>query len=768
MRKAQLTMYILFGIIILVATGSAIYLAGKFGLEDVSIEPKEFTIKNYIEDCLQNTGKDAIIKLGEHGGYIDPQDITLSKKQFNLNTNPTRSDALYLSPPNQQPVIYWWHLESENNCNDCKLTTQNMPTIKDQTTQIENYVVTELPKCLNNFEPFLKQAYYINSGNKTAKTMLTETDIKIILTMPTQMSKSGSKIKQETFETTIDVPLKKINLLAQKITQDQITKQRMENLFLHQLAAYSDSDLNKLPPISSVTHTPTRIIWTKPAVEQNVKQLLLSMSPFIKINNTKMTKQNIPKNAIEKGIYESMTYQIENVSSKELSVDFNYLEQIYFNIGPTSQNKLLPDTDRTSFPLDLAAPFQTNYYEFFYDVSAPILVQIKAQNALNTQGYTFNFGLEMNIRRNKNLAQYYLGEGTIAPWDSTTLTPNVTATSHDFKQCEKLANNKFKCPIDNSEYNETRFCAQNCKISSTQTTTQKINKSFFCNEEQKISGNIKIVALDATNNNLLQNAAVTYICGTQLACTIGTTNQRGVLRQKLPICYNGLLKITTDGYMPYTELLTTQQDKREDITAKLEQIKTINLSVKKMKIKIARNSTKECCDQDTLNSFEKVILTFERIKENPWQSQFTDIINYDSSQQKHNIELTPGKYKITAMLVDTLGFAIPKGCKSICTSTNANGDCTGQTFYPQEDQIFKPAMLGGIIIDEETGFWNLDSKTLDKTKTIEVNVAKLLTPNCIDTTDCLLPNCIGLDELGSVAEYSKKFKSQLLPKVLMR
>ena len=766
MRKAQLTVYIIFGIVILTALSSAIYLSGKFGLKQEQFVPKEVTIKNYIENCLQQTSKEAIKKLGEHGGYIDPTDVSLNKKTFNFETNPTESDALYLSPPDKTQVIYWWQLKSRNDCKECNLTTENKPTLTDELIQVEEYVTREIPKCLNNFEPFVKQAQHVSAGNRTTKAILTENDVKIILTMPTTISKAGTYNNEQTFETTINVPLKKIYLLAEKITNDEIEKQRLEQLFLHQIATYSEVNPTKLPPLTKVTHTPETITWTKQAVEENVKQALALMTALIRLNNTKDAKEVKAKNEIEQGAYNALFYSIENTSNQELSVNYNYLGQkIYFNIGPTTQNKLLPDTDRTSFPLNLVAPFKTNYYEFFYDVSAPILVQIKSQSALKGEGYTFNIGLEINIRKNKNFIEYHFGEGTIVPWDSTILQPNATLNSYDFTPCQKITDNKFTCTLDNKEYNETRFCAQNCKTNKTQTITPKINKTLFCEPDQRLSGTIKINAIDAETNTPIEDAELVYICGKQIACQIGTTNQRGTLKQKLPICYNGLLKVSADNRQTKTELLTTEQDKREEITTKLEQIRTINLTIKKQKIKFSNDGQKDCCDLDTINPFEKALITLEKVKENPWDTQFTSIVNYETTQQKHTIEITPGKYKINAVLFDSLGFAIPKACKSVCVSRNDDRDCTGWKFYPEENQIFKPAMLGGVNIDNETGYFEISTEMLAKTKTLEINVLKLLTPTCTDTIDCTTTNCIGLEELGNVQQYSKQFKQQIWPKI---
>lgn len=745
--KGQITIYILLGIVLLAALSTGIYLTTKYALKPTTIAAPQTDIKNYINDCLAIVGTEAIKLLGQHGGYIDPTDPTLTGKAFNLNDDQTESDALFLSPPQDNPVIYWWHLKSKNNCKECELTTENAPALENMLTQVEKYIPREINKCLNNFEPFLKQGYHIQTEQKTTKVIPTETNVRISLTMPTIISRGGTETKETLFETIIDVPLKKIHTIATEIIKDAIRTQRLETAFLHSLAQYSDVDFAKLPPISDITHTSHTVTWNKQLVEQNIRTLLTTTTPSIRIKTDKNTDSKDP-----------FTYTLPNISMQDLSTTFSYLDSsFYFDINPKEKNKLLPDIDRTSFPYDFAAPFQTNYYEFFYDISAPILITITAPQALKKQGYAFYLATELNLRKNKNLLLYHIGEGTIAPLDPNKLEPSVTKTDIEVTKCEQPEQNVFVCPLDKKTYNETRICHENCHTKQKTTGIANFNTTFFCDENQRLSGAVRIQVIDAITKQPLPNIPVNYYCGKQLACGVGATNSRGLFRQKLPLCKNGIIKIHTEEYYPYANLITTEYGQRLDETVKLEPIKTLKTTIKKAHVTLTPQGTKTCCTYSLISQFENIALTLQRIKENPWDSSFSAIASYTKDDPTPSISLVPGKYSVQATTIDNLGFIIPKKCKQVDL----------QTYIPEENIIVKPAMLGGIIINNETGYWKIDSAALAKAEKIDFTIIKIPTPTCLDNA-CIAPPCVGMDEMGKIDEYTKQFSDKVWPKLLLQ
>ena len=80
MKKAQITIYMTLGVLILIGAFFFIYsyhLPTKEKLEAKSEEtrqlsPQERVVKEYVESCLSLVGKDALVEIGFGGGYMDP------------------------------------------------------------------------------------------------------------------------------------------------------------------------------------------------------------------------------------------------------------------------------------------------------------------------------------------------------------------------------------------------------------------------------------------------------------------------------------------------------------------------------------------------------------------------------------------------------------------------------------------------------------------------------------------------------------------------
>ena len=129
-KKAQITVFIIIGIILVFSTALFYYVRTrtveqKFEtIADPSIEQVPNTllpVRNFIQTCLTQTSKDAVVELGQHSGYVKVD-------QFNiplLNTNPTEKQGLTFYTTK---VPYWHHLKSPNNGKFGYVFEQNIPS----------------------------------------------------------------------------------------------------------------------------------------------------------------------------------------------------------------------------------------------------------------------------------------------------------------------------------------------------------------------------------------------------------------------------------------------------------------------------------------------------------------------------------------------------------------------------------------------------------------------------------------------------------------
>src|SRR3989344_5908608 len=174
-KKAQVTVFIIIGILLLAGAGTFFYIAKKTSQESkleaeikVSEEqvPTQFgPIKKYAEDCAYSVAVDGLKLVGQQGGYVSFDDNKLNTESFLTTPNPTESDAVRFSPNSNLKTAYWWYLKSANGCtNNCQFATKR-PELREEPNsiekQLERYVDAKYRECINNFEQFKEQGFVI-------------------------------------------------------------------------------------------------------------------------------------------------------------------------------------------------------------------------------------------------------------------------------------------------------------------------------------------------------------------------------------------------------------------------------------------------------------------------------------------------------------------------------------------------------------------------------------------------------------------------------
>jgi hypothetical protein len=163
-----------------------------------------------------------------------------------------------------------------------------------------------------------------------------------------------------------------------------------------------------------------------------------------------------------------------------------------------------------------------------------------------------------------------------------------------------------------------------------------------------------------------------------------------------------------------------------------------------------------------LEQGEIAVVTITKINDTPLYKPLSQTIIYDPNNPlfPNTLELVPGEYKLSGTYFDEEGFTIQKDCKHICEGP---GCLLVDEKLPKENIEVKPSLMGGISLDNETGYWSVSVGDLDSNKDLEIYVLKLPTPTCIDK-DCELSVCIGMEEIGKTQEYSEQFSYMLKPR----
>ncbi|MBU1204456.1 MAG: hypothetical protein KKE93_00935 [Nanoarchaeota archaeon] len=704
-KRGQISVFIIIGIIIVLVLGLAFYLRARAhrieGVEPIveEIPTQLHPIKIFIEQCIDRTATDAVILIGESGGYTDISDFGITH-----TADPTISQAVEFSPESSMNVAYWWYLKSSNDCSgNCEFSSE-MPDLKSEMkkgsersfmdssieAQIDQYVNANLNKCLNDFRDFKDQGFEVRElGKITTTTIIRQDDVLVSVNYPLEIAKDKVKSKASSFFTTIPVNLKNVYELAFMITSDEINYNFLERNTLNLIAGFSEINNEKLPPMAgSKFELSSPVYWTKPDVKTKLEAMLMSYVPLLQVEDTLNYRKRMFDDSIKQRVYSQMDIPSYGYSYKKLGVDFRYLGwwPIYFDIN-TKSGIIMPESASTNIlPLDIGI----QRYNFLYDISYPVVITINSPESFHGKGYSFRFALEANIRNNEAI--------------------NSSFVSLEGKSAEA---------------------------------------SMFCDINKRNSGNIKITTADAQTNEALNNVMIYYSCGDE-SCFIGETEMKedkAVLETKFPICAGGKITFTKPDFLGYSEFLSTEVDKDINLPlTKLEPFVYKNIEIKKKKIIKGDDGWTFSNNAFGLSGKEQAILTLERIGKDG-DEEFSTAAQYTGGQDEPSeLRIVPGKYKANIQLILNEKIVIPEEKKMLLFFQIAT--------LPEIE--LEPFPAGGLVFDE-TIAWNAgDITNYDNIEFYSLYIDIPSIPESERKHD-------DMDEMNKIEEYSKNYRASLEP-----
>ncbi|MBI2128725.1 hypothetical protein HYU07_00650 [Candidatus Woesearchaeota archaeon] len=658
-RKAQITVFIIIGLIIVIAAGILIFVGQKKQEFKPTIDqiPAELEpIRTFTESCIAKLGEEAVVEIGKHGGYISLDDSYLLNTQYFIMTNnPTESDAVAFSPGSNFKIPYWYYMTSPNACSgNCRFSFGKIPPLEEGSTsikaQIERYVNRELPKCLNNYKTFSPEFTITPTANADAKVLITDQVI-IAVDYPLTIKKQTTNAMQH-FNAKVPVNLKNVYDAAMNLALMEPVFGYLERYTMNLISAFSDVDRSKLPTISEYRFDfGPSTYWTKTETKNKIEGILMAYIPLMQVNKSLAYKRITTGSGYQDALYNKVV--LPEISNG-LSFRFNYLGwPIYFDIN--SEGELItPASASTSFK---SFNFGMQQYEFYYDVSYPVVVEIKSPNDLNKRGYTFWIALEANIR-------------------------------------------------NNAAFNE----------SYTAQKQEDVGKSLFCNQNQRNSGNITMNITDAKTKAALKDAQISYGCG-ENACFIGSTDENGILNAKFPICTGGLVSFAKENYYSPLSALDTKLNEDKAVKISMEPYRTLNFTIKKKVLR--KNAAGDwVLNTNPLSLSDKEIssLVLSRVN-SAYDVDFVQASEFRKNiSETFEISLIPGKYEVTVNDILYDAITIPKE-----TRKESGGLFHDDIEYTIPEVKFKAedgVTAGGLMLNNETGLWNVNAASLDSSNLV--------------------------------------------------
>jgi len=617
-KKAQVTVFIIAGIVLLFTVSIGTYMIitkqetvpSETVIEDVPVQFQK--VISYVDSCVVKVSTEAVQKVGANGGYSN-----LSEHNIRSDPqNPTESNAFrFYSGDKNSDIAYWRYFKSNNRCTENCECGSEMPYLRTEDgspsieEEIEKYIDANLKKCLNNFDSFKKQGYGIQeNGELSSDVEIADDDIYIMINYPLDIKKGKSENEISKFFIRLPVDLEKIYGLAFQIMEQESNYYYLERWTQEQINGFGlGLNENALPPPTAIKLEPGArpVQWIK----SDVKQLFIDhvISQYVQALAVFGTSNYIDNSGT---FFERTTIPIASPigeSYYDLAVTFEFMNwwPIFFDITGRGVRGEVIGPEKSSFPLVDWIGLQR--YNFYYDVSYPVKIDIFDTMALNNQGYHFIFGLESNVRDNK--------------------------------------------PLNCTNINQGLYMGR--------------SSSLMCDVLQKCA-NIEISIFDAKTHEPVKDVLVSY--GAREMCDLGITSEQGKLDAGLPQCVGSGCSFifTKSGYETKTLVKAVRCDEEncglEDVLCdggslelELEPKRTMKIVVeKKRMIKTPDGRWTFRNEPIGLDPNEEVMLFIEKKKENPFEDDLIINSYFNDSEPISEGEFVPGEYTGSLQLLYNL------------------------------------------------------------------------------------------------------------------
>jgi hypothetical protein len=198
-KKAQVSMFIIIGVVILVILGTVVYISTSDRIEPDATAYERPSVRNYVQECLDYTAKAGLVMIGLKGGYLQRPDIFFSTGAYNMS-------VLYFN------------------------STIMVPEIGDVSDELAQFIDENIMRC-TDFTAF--PGYMVEPGTPKSLVLFSENRTSIMLDWPISIS-YDDKIEQVS-EFNVDIPFDLLSVLTVAENICNMTSQHpaaVDNLYL--------------------------------------------------------------------------------------------------------------------------------------------------------------------------------------------------------------------------------------------------------------------------------------------------------------------------------------------------------------------------------------------------------------------------------------------------------------------------------------------------------------------------------------------------------
>jgi hypothetical protein len=406
LKRGQITLFIIIGLILLVSISIVIYLTTQKitkPIEAAVIVPEDIQpVYDYIDSCAKNIAHEGLGLLGLQGGFIQLPGI--------IERTPTAyipiDSANYFKVP-------LWYYEGEDRT----------PSLGYMEREISRHLNSNMKDCTGDFEPFKDRYVIKEAGNISTRTTIADNEVIVRINWPLDLVAADRTTRIPDFVVRMPVKLKQMWELANATMASENEKSFFENATIDLMAADSENI-----PLDGLSIECGIKRWTIPDVQNRLEQLLYYIIPTTRVKNTNFfpflasqsTYATLHKD------FQSMTKELEQGKDitppkTEAPDDAYQYFKFFFDVGAKPSNLKMGFEYQPAWGMQMnAQPSQgpmlksnsgkgpgkflrflcINQWHFTYDVIYYIKASVRDDSAFEGQGFVFQFAFPVLINRN--------------------------------------------------------------------------------------------------------------------------------------------------------------------------------------------------------------------------------------------------------------------------------------------------------------------------------------------------------------------------------
>ena len=206
-RKGQVALFIIVGILLLIALGFLVMRARPLVAPPPLMGPAA-EVNDFVESCLQSTAQEILALMGLRGGHIvldeKPLEILAPKLPIGWTGTAQVHGEVW-------PVMYWYVDGQER-----------IPRIKDIENRIGYGVDQGITVCLNDFQAFAERGWEFKVGKPDAYATVKEREVHVTVTIPLTLTVAETVTELQDFNAVIPIRLGAILAAGRSIIEGEI------------------------------------------------------------------------------------------------------------------------------------------------------------------------------------------------------------------------------------------------------------------------------------------------------------------------------------------------------------------------------------------------------------------------------------------------------------------------------------------------------------------------------------------------------------------